>query len=35
MKKTIVVGDAYNDVEAFKVAGLAVVMNNAIDEIKE
>lgn len=35
LEKTIVVGDAYNDLEAFKVAGLAVVMENAVDEIKE
>jgi|GEM_PF-607311 hydroxymethylpyrimidine pyrophosphatase-like HAD family hydrolase len=35
LKQTIVVGDAGNDVEALKVAGLAVVMDNAIDEIKQ
>lgn len=29
------VGDAGNDVEALKVAKLAVVMDNAIDEIKQ
>lgn len=29
------VGDAGTDVEALKVAGLAVVMDNAIDEIKQ
>lgn len=35
IEQTIVVGDAGNDVEALKVAGLAVVMDNAIDEIKQ
>lgn len=33
LEQTIVVGDAGNEVEALKVAGLAVVMDNAIDEI--
>jgi hypothetical protein len=33
--ETIVMGDAANDVEALKVAGLAVAMGNAIDEVKE
>ena len=35
LEQTIVVGDAGNEVEALKVAGLAVVMDNAIDEIKQ
>lgn len=35
IEQTIVVGDAGNDVEALKVAGLAVVMDNAIGEIKQ
>lgn len=33
--KTIAVGDSNNDFEVLKTAGLAVAMNNAIDEIKE
>ena len=35
IEQTIVVGDAGNDVEVLKVAGLAVVMDNAIGEIKQ
>lgn len=35
IEQTIVVEDAGNDVEALKVAGLAVVIDNAIDEIKQ
>ena len=35
LEQTIVIGDAGNEVEALKVAGLAVVMDNAIDEIKQ
>ena len=35
LQQTVVVGDAHNDVEALKVAGKAIVMANASDEIKK
>ena len=34
MEQTIVVGDADNDLEALKKAGLAVAMANAVEAVK-
>jgi hydroxymethylpyrimidine pyrophosphatase-like HAD family hydrolase len=31
----MVIGDSYNDVDMFKVAGLAVAMGNAPDAVKQ
>jgi Cof subfamily protein (haloacid dehalogenase superfamily) len=35
IKDTIVMGDSYNDIEMFKIAGRRVAMGNAINELKE
>ena len=35
LEETIAVGDAYNDIEILKTAGLAVAMGNSIDEVKK
>lgn len=34
MSDTVVIGDSYNDVSMFKVAGTKIAMGNAVDEIK-
>jgi Cof subfamily protein (haloacid dehalogenase superfamily) len=35
LSEVMVIGDSYNDVDMFKVAGLAVAMGNAPDEVKQ
>ncbi|GAA0133372.1 5-amino-6-(5-phospho-D-ribitylamino)uracil phosphatase YwtE [Paenibacillus sp. YSY-4.3] len=35
MTDTIVIGDSYNDISMFKVAGTKVAMGNAVEEIKQ
>lgn len=35
LKDTIAVGDNYNDISMFKVAGLSVAARNAVDDVKE
>ncbi|MBO5348335.1 MAG: HAD family phosphatase [Clostridia bacterium] len=35
LKETIAIGDDYNDIDMFKVAGYTVAMENAVQEIKE
>ncbi|MFD1175197.1 Cof-type HAD-IIB family hydrolase [Paenibacillus puldeungensis] len=35
MKETVVIGDSYNDVSMFQIAGTKVAMGNAVDEIKQ
>ena len=35
LKDTIAIGDDYNDISMFKVAGYNVVMGNAIEEVKK
>ena len=35
LKNTIAIGDDYNDVSMFKIAGYSVVMQNANNEVKK
>lgn len=34
MSNTVVIGDSYNDISMFQVAGTKIAMGNAVDEIK-
>lgn len=35
MEDTVVIGDSYNDLSMFRIAGIRIAMGNAVDEIKQ
>ncbi|WP_410770036.1 Cof-type HAD-IIB family hydrolase [Fontibacillus sp. BL9] len=35
MEDTVVIGDSYNDISMFRIAGTRIAMGNAVDEIKQ